>query len=101
MKRVAIVQKCPATRPYDWAKTLSAEVTDFYLCDYPIDKLTKEDISLNKESLAEFDLVITVGAEPTKFLAKKTGAVTEYQGSLFDSKYIPIITPGMLYFKPH
>lgn len=101
MTKIAVVQKCPATRPYDWAKTLGAEVTDFYLCDYTIDKLTKEDISLEKSALDSFDLVITVGAEPTKFLAKKMGAVTEYQGSLFDGKFVPIITPGMLYFKPH
>lgn len=101
MTKIAVVQKCPATRPYDWSKTFGAEVADFYLCEHQIDKLTKEDITLDKNELESFDLVITVGAEPTKFLAKKTGAVTEYQGSLFDGKYVPIITPGMLYFKPH
>lgn len=101
MTRIAVVQKCPATRPYDWAKTFGAEVDDFYLCNTTIDKLTKDDITLDRSLLDAYDLVVTVGAEPTKFLAKKTGAVTEYQGSLFDGKFVPIITPGMLYFKPH
>lgn len=101
MKTIAVVQKCPATRPYDWAKTFGAEVADFYLCSHTIDKMTKEDITLDRSLLDDFDLVVTVGAEPTKFFTKKTGAVTEFQGSLFDGKFVPIITPGMLYFKPH
>lgn len=101
MTKVAVVQKCPAARPHNWSRTLGTEVSEFFLCDYSIDKLTKEDISLDPSVLSEFDIVVTVGAEPTKFIAKKTGAVTDIQGSLLEGKYIPLITPGMLYFKPH
>ena len=99
---IAIVSKCPAQRrQYDWSKPLgNLKFTEYYLSDDFIDKMTVKDIQLDLTVLADFDLVILVGAEPTKYISKLSGSVVEFQGSLIDDKYIPIINPNMLYFKP-
>lgn len=100
--RIAVVQKCPAAkRQYDWGIALGTKnYTEFYLCNTYIDKLKVADITLDKSELDNYDLVIMVGAEASKVLAKLTGSVTEFQGSLIDGKYMPIINPNMIYFKP-
>lgn len=100
--RIAIVSKCPpAKKAYDWSVPLGTKnYTEFYLCNTYIDKLKVADITLDKSELDNYDLVIMVGAEASKVLAKLTGSVTEFQGSLIDGKYMPIIMPGMIYFKP-
>ena len=100
--RIAVVSKCPASRKqYDWSIPLGTKnYKEFYLCNTYIDKLKVADITLDKAELDNYDLVIMVGAEASKVLAKLTGSVTEFQGSLIDGKYMPIINPGMIYFKP-
>ena len=100
--RIAVVSKCPASRKaFDWSVPLGTKnYTEFYLCNTYIDKLKVADITLDKSELDNYDLVILVGAEASKVFAKLTGSVTEFQGSVIDGKYIPIIMPGMLYFKP-
>lgn len=100
--RIAVVSKCPSLkRQYDWSIALGTKnYTEFYLCNTYIDKLKVADITLDKSELDNFDLIVMVGAEASKILAKLSGSVTEFQGSLIDSKYMPIINPNMIYFKP-
>lgn len=100
--RVAIVNKCPAAkRPYDWSGVLGTSSFDeYFLSSTFVDKMKVADIDLDIQVLNEYDLVILVGAEPCKVVVKLTGSVTEFQGSVIDEKFVPIINPNMLYFKP-
>ena len=100
--RLAIVNKCPAARrPYDWSKVLGVnDFAEFNLSSVFLEKMTVKDIDFDTSILSDFDLVLLVGAEATKYISKLSGSVTEFQGSLIDGKYIPIINPNMLYFKP-
>ncbi len=100
--RLAIVNKCPAAkRPYDWSKALgTTNYDEFNLSSVFLEKMTVKDIDFDVNTLADYDLVMLVGAEPTKYISKLSGSVVEFQGSLIDNKYIPIINPNMLYFKP-
>lgn len=102
MPTIAIVNKCPpAKRPYNWASALGTDNYDeLYLCSSFIDKMKVADIDLDLTVLDNYDIVLLVGAEPCKVVVKLSGSVTEFQGSIIDAKYIPIINPNMLYFKP-
>lgn len=102
MPKIAIVSKCPPLkRPYNWAGALGvSDFDELYLCSTIIDKMKVADIDLDLEVLKYYDIVLLVGAEPCKVVVKLSGSVTEFQGSIIDEKFIPIINPNMLYFKP-
>lgn len=100
--KIAIINKCPpAKRPYDWSRTLGTTAYDeLYLCSSFIDKMKVADVDLDLEIVKEYDLVLLVGAEPCKVVIKLSGSVVDFQGSVIDEKFIPVINPNMLYFKP-
>ncbi|MCB1712027.1 MAG: hypothetical protein KDH96_06015, partial [Candidatus Riesia sp.] len=102
MPKIAIVNKCPPfKRPYNWVAALGTENYDeLYLCSNIVDKMKVADIDLDLTILDNYDIVLLVGAEPCKVVVKLSGSVTEFQGSIIDAKYIPIINPNMMYFKP-
>lgn len=97
MTKVAIVDKCETRVNY--GKYFDFEFEVLHLVDKQVKKILKKDITLDFSVLDEYDYIITVGAEPTKFIAK-TGSVTSYQGHLVGGKYIPLSNPSMLVFKP-
>lgn len=100
MTKVALVQKNQTN--INFRDYFDFDFTSFYLCDSNIKKVLKKDIS-NKfiETFSEdnFDYVIVVGAEPAKHVAG-ISSVTKMQGYLVDDKYISIVSPMMLKFKP-
>lgn len=98
MHKIAIVDK------YNNSKINYKEYFDFdfdlyHLFSSNIKKPVKADISLELDILEEYDYVILVGSEPCKFIAK-IGSVVKYQGYLVEDKYLPIINPSMLAYKP-
>lgn len=103
MIRIAIVDKCPSN--VDYARHMEFitdsekyDVTLLHLSSVPIKKLLKRDVDLEFDT-DEYDYIILVGSEAAKTYAK-VGAVTTFAGHLIDDKFIPMINPAMLAFKP-
>lgn len=97
MHKVAIIEPKPSS--VDFKRYFSFPYDRYYLTsDLTVKKVTKKvvDIQINVD---EYDFVILVGSEPLKMFTKVT-SVTEYSGTLVDQKYIPVISPSMLSFKP-
>jgi DNA polymerase I-like protein with 3'-5' exonuclease and polymerase domains len=97
MANVAIVEKCASN--VNWDSYLNFPYQQFALCDTYKKKITKKDVTLSEDELSGYDYIITVGAEPTKYVAGVT-SVTTYQGTLLQEKYLPIINPAMLRIRP-
>lgn len=96
MKKVAIIDKCPSKTDYsEWFKF---PFDHFHMSSSYIKKLIKKDVDLVID-LDEYDLVILVGSEAAKEYAK-VSSVTNMAGKLVNEKFIPIINPAMLLFKP-
>ena len=95
--KVAVVEKCAST--INWDSFFNFRYELFALCDTYKKKITKKDITLSEDELKDYDYIITVGAEPTKYVAK-INSVTTYQGTLLDGKYLPLINPAMLRIRP-
>jgi len=71
----------------------------YQLCSDPnIKKVLKRDcdIEINTD---DYDWVILVGSDALKYFTK-INSVTEYSGKLVEEKFLPIINPAMLAFKP-
>lgn len=98
--RIAIVDKQPSNIAYSRFFPLpeEAEVEVFHLSSTKVAKLLKKDVDLQLD-VDLYDFVILVGSEAAKYFAKVT-SVTTYAGHLIEDKYIPIINPAMLAFKP-
>ena len=97
--KIAVVDKAPSKARYD---EFDFEFDLLHLTDEKTGKkkrLLKADVSLTEQNLEDYDLVILVGAEPSKHLGKIT-QVTKYAGHLVNEKYIPMINPIMAKFKP-
>ena len=95
MTKIAIVDKYD--RNTDYSDYFDVEFDLFHLSTQNKKRLLKADITLEIDP-EEYDFIITVGADPTKHLSKKT--VLAYQGTLIDEKYLPIVDPNMLAYKP-
>ena len=96
MTKVALIETKQSTQ-----RALDFDfVTDrFALCSDPTKKkVLKGDVDL-EINLEDYDWVILVGSEPVKYFTKVT-SVTEYSGKVIDKKFIPLINPAMLSFKP-
>lgn len=99
--KIALVQKCPPKRPYEWHKVFKFSFDEVYLVDYYVEDLKAKDITLDIEGTKQaYDLIIPVGSEPFKALTKISGGVTNYLGALIENKFIAISNPAMLFFKP-
>jgi len=97
MYKVAIIEAKPSS--IEFKKYFSFPYERYTLTsDITVKKVTKKvvDIQINT---AAYDFIILVGSEPLKMYTKVT-SVTEYSGTLLDGKYIPLISPAMLSFKP-
>ena len=98
MPKVALVEtkrsKTNFMREFD-----GLEFDQFQLCSDPnIKKVLKRDcdIDMNPD---DYDWVILVGSDAMKYYTKLS-SVTEYSGKRVEEKFLPIINPAMLAFKP-
>jgi DNA polymerase I-like protein with 3'-5' exonuclease and polymerase domains len=94
--RIAVVDKCPANTKYE--DYFNFEFDKLHLSSIQKQKILKKDIDLEINE-DDYDFIITIGSEATKFLAKRN-SVLNFQGSLVDDKYLPIANPAMFRFKP-
>jgi len=99
MANIAIVEAKPSRNNYSRLFNDSFEFDQFSLCsDATVAKVLKKnvDLQLNTDS---YDWIILVGSEACKYLANLK-SVTEYSGRVVDEKFLPVINPAMLAFKP-
>ena len=83
----------------DFKQHFSIDFDRFQLCsDSTIKKVLKRDVDIDMNP-DDYDWVILVGSDAVKYYTK-INSITEYSGKLLEGKYLPIINPSMLAFKP-
>tara|TARA_Y100000034_G_scaffold136800_2_gene215905 strand:+ start:1420 stop:3666 length:2247 start_codon:yes stop_codon:yes gene_type:complete len=75
------------------------EYDSIFLCSENLPKILKKNIDLDMSILEDYDLVCPVGAEALKYVCGLTG-ITKYNGILTNEKYVPLLNPALLEFKP-
>lgn len=95
MSRICLVDKCPIKT--DYKKYFDFDFDLYHLSSVYLQKVLKKDCDLQIDT-SKYDFIITIGAEPTKHLAKVS--VTNFAGLLVEDKYLPISNPAMLTFRP-
>ena len=97
MTKVAIIEKTMSSTNYD--KYFDFEYDRFALCsDSSKQKILKRDVDIEIET-DSYDWLILVGSEPFKNFTRKT-SITEYNGKIVDDKFLALINPAMIKFKP-
>ncbi len=98
MPKVALVETKPSKTRFS-VEFDGLEFDQFQLCSDPtIKKVLKRDcdIDMNPD---DYDWIILVGSDAMKYYTKLS-SVTEYSGKRVEKKFLPIINPAMLAFKP-
>jgi len=97
MPKVALVETKPSKT--NFKKEFNFDFDQFQLCSDPtLKKVLKRDcdIDMNPD---DYEWVILVGSDAMKYYTKQS-SVTEFSGKKVDGKYLPVINPAMLAFKP-
>ena len=99
MPKVALVDTKPSrtnfTREFDGA----FDFDQYQLCSDPtLKKVLKRDCDISIDT-DEYDWVVLVGSDALKYFTK-INSVTEYSGKKVEKKFLPVINPSMLAFKP-
>lgn len=99
MAKVAIVEAKASRNNYTRLFNGNFEFDQLALCsDATVAKVLKKNVDLSIDTNA-YDWIILVGSEACKYLANLK-SVTEYSGRIVDGKFLPVINPAMLAFKP-
>ena len=99
MAKVALVESKPSRQDYVKLFGNEFQFDRFALCSDPtIKKVLKRDVDLDMNP-DSYDWIILVGSECLKYFTKQN-SVTEYSGRVVDDKFLPVINPAMLTFKP-
>ena len=97
MAEIALIETKPSSTNFD--KYFEFEFDRFALCsDSSVQKVLKRDVDLEIDA-DNYDWVILVGAEAFKHFTRKT-SVTEYNGKIIDEKFLALINPAIIKFKP-
>jgi len=99
MANVAVIETKPSrtnfTREFDGA----FEFDQYQLCSDPtIKKVLKRDCDIDIDTDA-YEWIVLVGSDALKYFTK-INSVTEYSGKKVEEKFLPVINPAMLAFKP-
>ena len=99
MPKVALVETKPSRTDFISEFDGAFEFDRFALCSDPnIKKVLKRDCDITMDPNV-YDWVVLVGSDALKYFTK-INSVTEYSGKKVDEKFLPIINPAMLAFKP-
>ena len=98
MTKVALIDKAPNRTDYVAHFKNEFEFDHYHLCSEQKKKILKRDVDIEID-LDEYDWIILVGSEALQNFTREK-SITEYSGKLLDDKYLPIINPAMLAFKP-
>ena len=99
MARVALVETKPSRTDFKRAFEGAFEFDQYQLCSDPtIKKVLKRDCDIDFDATL-YDWVVLVGSDALKYFTK-INSVTEYSGKRVEKKFLPVINPAMLTFKP-
>lgn len=96
--KIAVVEKT-STVGDPYREYFNFEYERFQLTNSNKTKMLKRDITLDLSVLDDFDLVICIGKDPCRFVAKCSN-VTKFAGHLVNEKFIPMINPVAVKFNP-
>lgn len=98
--KIAVVDKQPSNINYSkhFPFPEDAQVDVFHLSSKKLTKILKKDVDIVL-NCDEYDYIVLVGSEATKHYTKLT-SVTNYCGHLVQEKFIPVINPAIVVFKP-
>ena len=99
MTKVALIETKPGRQ--NWGNLFKGafEFDQYALCSDPtIKKVLKKDVDIEID-LDTYDWVILVGSDAFKYYTKNN-AITSYTGRIVDEKFLPVINPAMIKFKP-
>ena len=97
MAKVAIIETTMSS--VNWNKYFDFEHDRYALCsDSSKKKILKRDVDIEID-IDSYDWLIVVGSEPFKMYTRKT-SITEYNGKIVDDKFLAIINPAMIKFRP-
>ncbi len=97
--KVALIESKPSRTDFVRYFDNEFEFDRFALCsDSTKKKILKADVDIEINT-DDYDWVILVGSESLKSYTKCT-SITEYSGRCVDDKFLPVINPAMLTFKP-
>ena len=99
MPKVALVETKPSRTNFKKEFDDEFEFDQFQLCSDPnIKKVLKRDCDIEIDVDA-YDWLILVGSDALKYFTP-INSITEYSGKKVEEKFLPIINPAMLAFKP-
>jgi len=99
MNRVALIEAKPSRTDFVREFGGEFEFDRYYLSsNASLKKILKKDCDIDI-NLDNYDYIILVGSEPLKYFTK-LNSITEYTGKKVEGKFLPIINPAMLAFKP-
>ena len=97
MANVALIETKPSRT--NFKDYFDFEFDRFSLTSDPtLKKVLKKDVDIAFDP-DDYEWIILVGSEPLKYYTKIT-SITEYTGKLVADKFLPIINPAMVIFKP-
>ena len=99
MAKVALVETKPSRTDYRKEFDGAFDFDQYQLCSDPtVKKVLKRDCDITID-LSLYDWIVLVGSESLKYFTK-INSVTEYSGKQVQKKFLPVINPAMLKFKP-
>ena len=97
--KVAIVETKQSRTNFKQEFEHAFEFDQYQLCSDPtLKKVLKRDCDIQIDVDA-YDWIILVGSDALKYFTK-INSVTEYSGKVVETKFLPVINPAMLAFKP-
>ena len=99
MPKVALVETKPSKTNFKKEFDDEFEFDQYQLCSDPyLKKVLKRDCDIEIDVDA-YDWLILVGSDALKYFTS-VNSVTEYSGKKVEEKFLPVINPAMLAFKP-
>ena len=99
MPKVALVETKPSRTNFSREFDGAFEFDQYQLCSDPtLKKVLKRDCDISIDT-DDYDWVVLVGSDALKYFTK-INSVTEYSGKKVEGKFLPVINPSMLAFKP-
>ena len=99
MANVALVEKTSSRTDFIRHFENDFEFDRYQLCsDTTKKKILKRDVDIDIDT-DEYEWIILIGSEALQHFTKER-AITEHTGRLLNDKFLPMINPAMLAFKP-
>ena len=99
MANVALIETKPSRTNFKKEFDNAFDFDQYQLCSDPsIKKVLKRDCDIDID-IDAYDWLILVGSDALKYFTP-INSVTEYSGKKVEDKFLPVIKPSMLAFKP-